>query len=495
MDTAHPAPAASNTRPADLLRDVIALRDRIVADAAAARADFASLAGRSEATLDNLALYLAFRHVDIRPLQRRLMAVGVSSLGRAEGRIGPVFDAVIAVLAALAGETTPRPAPDEATFFYGERHLTQATDDIFGPPPPQRRGRIMVTLPSEAADDPDYASDLVRAGMDVARINCAHDDARAWSAMADHVRHAGRAQDRDVRILMDIAGPKIRTDGVPPDKGIKLEEGDHFDLRAEAPGQDKKKREWATVSPAQIVARLEAGHRVVYDDGKLTGTVEQCEDGVARVRITHARTGGVRLKAEKGLNFPDTVFDLSPLTDKDTRDLEAVVRCADMIGFSFITCPADIDQLEAALAAYGEGGRRLTLVAKIEQPAAVANLPRLMARALRNRPMAVMIARGDLAAQIGFERVAEMQEEMMWLCEAASVPAIWATQVLEGLVRDGTPSRGEMTDAFMAARAECVMLNKGPQVVEAIATLDRLITRMDGNVFKKTALLRPLHAW
>jgi len=106
-----------------------------------------------------------------------------------------------------------------------------------------------------------------------------------------------------------------------------------------------------------------------------------------------------------------------------------------------------------------------------------------------------MIARGDLAAEIGFERLAEMQEEILWICEAASVPAIWATQVLEGLVKHGVPSRGEMTDAAMAARAECVMLNKGPKVGVAVEILDGLLARMDAHVFKKTPTLRALKSW
>ena len=106
-----------------------------------------------------------------------------------------------------------------------------------------------------------------------------------------------------------------------------------------------------------------------------------------------------------------------------------------------------------------------------------------------------MIARGDLAAEIGFERLAEMQEEILWICEAAGVPVIWATQVLENLVRTGVPSRGEMTDAAMGARAECVMLNKGPAVGEGVSTLDTLLARMDEHMFKKTPELRALKSW
>ena len=106
-----------------------------------------------------------------------------------------------------------------------------------------------------------------------------------------------------------------------------------------------------------------------------------------------------------------------------------------------------------------------------------------------------MIARGDLAVEMGFERVAEMQEEILWICEAAQVPVIWATQVLEGLVKEGIPSRGEMTDAAMSARAECVMLNKGPNVVLAVTVLDRLLRSMAGHQAKKTPTLRALRAF
>jgi pyruvate kinase len=207
------------------------------------------------------------------------------------------------------------------------------------------------------------------------------------------------------------------------------------------------------------------------------------------------KAAGARLKPEKGLNLPDTALGLSPITDKDEADLGTVIRIADMVGYSFVAQAADIDLLDAAVQKHGGEGRPLGLVAKIERPDAVRNLPALIARSVGRRPFGVMIARGDLAAEIGFERLAEMQEEILWICEAAHVPVIWATQVLEDLVKDGTPSRGEMTDAAMAARAECVMLNKGPEVGAAIDLLDRLLVRMDAHLVKKTAMLRALSSW
>ncbi|MBX3580264.1 MAG: pyruvate kinase, partial [Rhizobiaceae bacterium] len=137
----------------------------------------------------------------------------------------------------------------------------------------------------------------------------------------------------------------------------------------------------------------------------------------------------------------------------------------------------------------------LGLVLKIETLRAVTNLPSMLMRAAGKQPTAIMIARGDLAVEIGFARLAEIQEELLWLGEAAQVPVVWATQVLEGLLRTGIPSRGEMTDAAMAVRAECVMLNKGPFLFQAIGELDRLWSRMDEHIHKKTPQLRRLTSW
>ena len=104
-----------------------------------------------------------------------------------------------------------------------------------------------------------------------------------------------------------------------------------------------------------------------------------------------------------------------------------------------------------------------------------------------------MIARGDLAVEVGYRRLAELQEEIMWVCESAHIPVIWATQVLENLVKTGLPSRAEITDAAMGERAECVMLNKGPYIVEAVTVLTNILQRMEQHQYKKTSQLRALH--
>jgi pyruvate kinase len=134
-------------------------------------------------------------------------------------------------------------------------------------------------------------------------------------------------------------------------------------------------------------------------------------------------------------------------------------------------------------------------MAKIETSAAVRSLPELIVQGAGHQPFAVMIARGDLAIELGYQRLAEMQEEILWLCEAAHVPVVWATEVLDRLARKGTPTRAEITDAAMAERAECVMLNKGPHILAAVASLDDLLTRMQAHQSKKTPQLRALRSW
>ncbi len=448
-------------------------------------------------TTENLCHYLALRHHDLRIVQRRLMALGLSSLGRLESRVLPTLDATLSALSAINGTNAPFAQPVVHAFFNGEAELIEATDELFGAPRKNRRGRIMVTMPSQAADDQHFVSDLVARGMDIARINCAHDNAESWARMATNIRQAAEAGGHSVKILMDIAGPKIRTEAVEIKKKTRLKKGDLIRLVAKgAPNIEDGIIASTTASLPEIVTRLEPGHRIRYDDGKLEGVVEERSEDEAIVRVTHAKSDGVKLKPEKGLNVPDTALGLSPLTTKDKSDLSAVVETADMIGYSFVSEPGDIPLLEEALREIGREKTMLGLVAKIEQPTALRNLPALIVEARRhNRPFAVMIARGDLAAEIGFDRLAEMQEELLWICEAASVPVIWATQVLEDLVKTGLPSRGEMTDAAMAARAECVMLNKGPAVGEAVTLLDGLFARMDAHMFKKTAMLRALQTW
>ena len=156
----------------------------------------------------------------------------------------------------------------------------------------------------------------------------------------------------------------------------------------------------------------------------------------------------------------------------------------------FRSCTKDIDDLLREIGKLNAS--QLGIMLKIETKTAFTQLPDLLLSAMRHPPIAVMIARGDLGVEVGFERLSEVQEEILWLCEAAHVPVIWATQVLESLAKGGMPSRAEVSDAAMSSRAECVMLNKGPYIRETLRFLTSVLERIEEHHYKKTARLRKL---
>ena len=238
---------------------------------------------------------------------------------------------------------------------------------------------------------------------------------------------------------------------------------------------------------------VRVGERVLFDDGKFSGIIESVESERFSVRIVDAPIQGGKLRAEKGINLPDTDLQLPLITDADAPLLELAARRADMLSVSFLRRAEDVDIVRAQLAHLGAG--ELALVLKIETQAGFANLPAILLHAMRSSTIGVMIARGDLAAEVGYPRLAEVQEEILWLAEAAHLPVIWATEVLDRLATTGRPSRAEITDAAMAQRAECVMLNKGPYIATAITALDDILRRMARHQRKTVPLLNPLHAW
>jgi pyruvate kinase len=428
----------------------------------------------------------------------------------------PNLEAVIATLEAICQPESVchQNRPPIEVFFEGNRLLRKHTEELFGKAFPHRRVRIMVTLPTEAAANYELVREVIQRGANCVRINCAHDTQEDWQAMIDHVRRAEQETGHHCKVLMDLGGPKIRTGPVlhPSDKK-RLFRGDYIQLSRCALEAGSEDLSGEMIMPStelfqvsctapEILDRLKVGAAVYIDDGKLrTRVIEthyQMPNGTPGLllQVTHASPKGVKLRPEKGLNFPDTILHLSPLTEQDLQDLAFVATHADIIGYSFVQKTADIELLQQELTSrLGEGVPKPAIVAKIETLEAVQNLPELIIYAAGKQAFGVMIARGDLAVEIGYQRLAEIQEEILWLCEAAHVPVIWATQVLESLVKDGAPSRGEMTDAAMAERAECVMLNKGPFIAEAITILDDVLTRMEAHQLKKTSQLRALHSW
>jgi pyruvate kinase len=192
--------------------------------------------------------------------------------------------------------------------------------------------------------------------------------------------------------------------------------------------------------------------------------------------------------------LPDTDLQLDALTPKDLEDLAFVARHADVVNVVFVPHPEDVEQLRRELDRLSAG--EIGIVLKIENVAAFETLPELLLTVMRRHHVGVMIARGDLAVEVGFDRLSEVQEEILWACEVAHIPVIWATQVLDTLARTVSPSRAEVTAAAMSERAECVMLNKGPDIGEALGSVPSIrSSRTQDHQDKKRSLLRRLHAW
>jgi pyruvate kinase len=477
-----------------LLAEVKALRDDIETKGAELRGEWGATAEKASSRALNLSHYIALRGHDLTDLQYRLAARGLSSLGRSEARVAPALDALITTLRRLTGDAGA-PYPAAVVGRPGASELEAEADSKFGiRPKGAPRVRVMATLPTEAATQPELVDGLVVAGMDCARINCAHDDAEAWGQMVAHVHEAAGRLERPCKVLMDIAGPKCRVLRVKAPPKTRLMRGDRVVLVDELKDKTKEPIAFSLNFP-ELVDQLAIGGEVFIDDGKAAARVVSKSVGRAEIEVYAAREKGVRLKPGKGVNFPSTELDLPPLTSKDFRDLDFVAEHADLVGFSFVQRVDDVELLQDHLVARAPKREAHGLVLKIETPLAVRNLPRLILQSAAHNPTAVMIARGDLAVELGFARLTEMQEEILWLCEAAHTPVVWATQVLDNYVRDGIASRAEMTDAAMAQGAECVMLNKGPYLAEGVAFLRDVLARMDRHFAKKFVRFGSLKEW
>ncbi len=594
------------------------------------------------ASARNLVHYLALRRHDLRDLHAPLAALALSSLGRIEPHVLENLLGVIGHLERACGQRSEEFGGEAPLSLHEARHILDArTEALLGsacggpgsqpsvsqesPPAHSPPGsipsgpiapvHIMVTLPSDAASDPELARALIDAGMTCARINTAHDGPEAWARMCDHVRRAAAAREREgrgsCRILMDLAGPKLRTGPIVPGPEVvrckpardplgwvlrdalvtlrphdtavarsgsipvprawlaALEAGDAIELidtrerrrvlhverveeiagelaayarsdrtvyiasgtplrllkpgsrvRDAAVGRLPAKPQAITVRAGDLLhlslterigrpasadcpvavltttlpeafARAHVGEPVWIDDGVVGAVIEGISAERIDLRITHASPEGDRILEDKGINLPETDIPVHGITPRDLEVLPIAARCADLVGMSFVRDAADVHELRRRLDE--QGGERIGTVLKIETRRAFDNLPNLLLAGLRGPSVGVMIARGDLAVEVGYERLAEVQEEILWLCEAAHLPVIWATQVLETMAKTGRPSRAEVTDAAMGERAECVMLNKGPHIVGAVRFLNGLMNRMQTHQSKKRPILRALN--
>jgi pyruvate kinase len=471
--------------PKDLLRDIRALREQCSAEEARRQPAVDALPVAWRRSAANLAHYLALRSANHVPLQADLVRHGLSSLSRREAHVMPTLDAVDRALSAMCG-AAPEAARARMTIDDGAQLLARHATELLETPMPHMT-RIVVTLPPWAAGDVAFMRSLIDAGMDVARINASHGDPAQWQASIDALRTAAAAAGRRVPVCIDLAGPKVRT-GVCPDGPIPLVAGDVLTLHAASNATDLATKRVA-VRPREVVEHVKPGDRVLFDDGNIRArciAVDRVK-GEATVAVEAVRTGAWPLKDRKGVNVPDTDMPIAALTDEDLVTLDFVAEHVDIVAMSFVRTAGDIADLQRALAARTR--RTIGIVAKVETPQACRALPEILLELMKGPPCGVMLARGDLGVEIGFEHLPEAQDEILALCEAAHVPVIWATQVLESMTDHGFPTRGEVTDAADAARADAIMLGIGPFMVDTVRFVEDLLARTQVRRARSRALL------
>jgi pyruvate kinase len=468
----------------NILEKLLDLREKVSKGGESSKILYSRFKPSQRKSAKNFVQYLAARQIDLRSIQDDLHSMGLSSLASSEGNFLNQVDLVInwlqgkpnAVIKANSNNNT----------------LLKNSKALLGEPINKFIPQIMVTYDSDFAEDLNIINKLIHHGMAIARINCAHDNELQWAQMIENTKTAQELNNKSCKIYMDLPGPKIRTKILGKgknDKRVKISEGELFWL-AEENAKFKKRDTVIGITLNGILCQLNKGDHVLFDDGLMEAVVEEKGESKVLLMMKRVSTKKGLLKAEKGVNFPNNSLQLQSLTNFDESCLPFITTHADMLGFSFVQQSSDIHTLYEKLAELGKSN--FPIVLKIETQAAVTNLPELLLTAMEYGSPAVMIARGDLAVEIGFERLSEIQDEIMWLCEAAHVPVIWATQVLENLNKSGVPTRSEITDAAHASMAECVLINKGPHTVQVLKTLKDILNKNGRHHWKKRNMMRPL---
>jgi len=490
----------------ELIDQLLIIRDAIINAEKQSEDLIGSVHPNYKYSARNFVRYLALRTFELRPIQEELSAMGLSSIGHSERYVLANVENILYFLNLYLGKNFQGHfdlGEHPVNYFKSAAVLDENTERLLGKSNQPFHTRVMVTLPTNAADDIQLIHDLLDAGMENARINCSHDSQDIWLKMAQNVRMAARESNRDCKIYMDLPGPKLRTGTIARlvENGkikdfVRIEMGDLLrvwrssGLIAGAKISEDDNEHHIPVSIGSIVDDVKIGERIWFDDGKIGGIIESVEADSFLVKITRAKPGGVKLRSEKGINLPDTKLKLPSLPDEDLENLPFIVQHADLLGYSFVRTASDVDFLQQKLRELGR--EDIGIVLKIETQEAFYNVPELLFTAMRSPNVGLMIARGDLAVELGPERISEVQEMLLWLCEAAFIPNIWATQVLERLAKEGIATRSEITDASMSSRSECVMLNKGEHIVETVRILSDILGRMEAHQYKKKGTLRPL---
>lgn len=331
-----------------------------------------------------------------------------------------------------------------------------------------RRVKIVATL-GPASANPEMLERLFLAGVDVFRINMSHSTAEGAKTLYNTVRACAARHRHAIGILADLQGPKFRVGEFGTGR-VHLPEKSTFVFdREEAPGNTGR----VFLPHQQIFDAIEVGHNLVLDDGKLRMRV--IEKGPSK--ITAEVTVGGMLASRKGISMPDTLLDISPLTEKDKVDLSTALKLGvDWIALSFVQRAEDVHEVRKLI------GSRAAILSKIEKPSAVADLENVIAAS-----DGIMVARGDLGVEMPVEKVPGIQKRITRLARAAGKPVIVATQMLESMISSPMPTRAEVSDVATAVfdGADAVMLSAesavGQYPVEAITTMDRVAYEVEND--------------
>ena len=325
----------------------------------------------------------------------------------------------------------------------------------------QRQAKIVATL-GPASDTEEMIEKLFLAGVDVFRINMSHSDHPNLKSLYDTIRRIEQKHSRPIAILVDLQGPKLRIDSFAEDE-VTIKAGDKFVLDMDdTPGDASR----VHLPHPEIFQAVKPGENLLINDGRIRLEITAANDRTIETRVVY---GGV-LSARKGVNLPDTIIPLTPLTEKDLADLDyALTLDIDWIALSFVQQPSDVAEARAII------GEKAGIMVKVEKPSALNSLNDIIQQA-----DAIMVARGDLGVELPLESVPGWQKHMVRACRRAGKPVVVATQMLESMIQEPVPTRAEVSDVATALfeGADAVMLSAesaaGRWPEKAVETMDRI---------------------
>ena len=327
----------------------------------------------------------------------------------------------------------------------------------------ERRTRIVATV-GPSSSSPEALRELLAAGVDVVRLNASHADEDFFRDIIPRVREIAAALRRNVAILLDLQGPKIRVGEMAP--GCELVAGAELTI---APGNFTGDAARVPCAYAGLAADVQAGDTLLLDDGLLGLEVLGVAGDEVRAVV---RDGGI-LRSRKGINVPGRALSAPAFSEKDRADVAVCLPLGiDWVALSFVREAADVAHLRAALR---EMGGNLPIVAKIEKPQAVEALDEII-----EASDGIMVARGDLGVEVPPERVPQLQKQIIARCNVMGRPVITATQMLESMMHNPRPTRAEASDVANAIfdGTDAVMLSgetaAGAYPIEAVKMMDRI---------------------